>query len=78
MVSRLVDLFINDSMCFDNLVLSYEWRQLKNLGKFFSNWFFENTLHVKIDENGSIFKIYRSCDLENLLQIDELINNSSS
>ena len=71
-------LFINDSMCFDNLVLSYEYRQLKNLGKFFSNWFFKNTLHVKIDENGSIFKIYHSCDLENLLQVDELINNSSS
>ena len=36
-------------------------------------------LHVKIDENGSIFKI--CCDLENLLQvvnIDEQINNSSS
>ena len=32
-----------------------------------------------MDENGSIFKIYHSYDLENLLQvvnIDELINNS--
>ena len=36
---------------------------------------------VKIDGNGSIFKIYDSGDLENLLQvvnIDELINNLSS
>ena len=43
--------------------------------------FLYNTLHVKIDENGSIFKIYHSCNLENLLQvvnIDEMINNSSS
>ena len=45
--------------------------------------FSHNTLHVKIDENGSIFKIYQyhSCNLENLLQvvnIDEMINNSSS
>ena len=40
-----------------------------------------NTLHVNIDENGSIFKIYHSSNLENLLQvvnIDEMINNSSS
>ena len=38
-------------------------------------------LHVKMDENGSIFKIYHCCDIENLLQvvnIDEQINNSSS
>ena len=74
-------LFINNSMCFENQVLFYKCRMLNNLGKIFSYWFFNNTLHVKIDENGSIFKIYHSCDLENLLQvgnIDELINNSSS
>ena len=54
---------------------------VKNLGKSFSYWFFNNTLYVKIDENGSIFKIYHSCDLENLVQvvnIDKLRNNSLS
>ena len=53
-------------------------RQLKNLGKIFSYWCFNNTLHVKMDENESISKMYHSCDLKNLLQvvnIDELINN---
>ena len=43
--------------------------------------FLYNTLHVKIDENGSILEIHHSCNLENLLQvvnIDEMINNSSS
>ena len=54
---------------------------VKNLGQSFSHWFFNNTLYVKIDENGSIFKIYHSCDLENLVQvvnIDKLRNNSLS
>ena len=49
-------LFIN-SMCFENQVLFYKCRQLKNFGKTFSCWFFNNTLHVKMDENGSISKI---------------------
>ena len=74
-------LFSNDSMCFENQVLFYKCRQLKNLGKIFSYWFFNNTLLVKIDENRSVFKIYHSCDLKNLLQVvnfDELINKSSS
>ena len=73
-------LFIN-SMCFKNQVLFYKCRQLKNIGKTFSYWFLNKTLHVKMDENGSVSKIYHSCDLENLFQvvnIDELINNSSS
>ena len=73
-------LFINDSMCFENQGFFYECGQLKNLGKFFSHWFFNSTLHVKMNENGSFFKIYHSCDLESLLQvvnIDELINNLS-
>ena len=68
-------------MCFENQVVFYKCWQLINLGKNFLHWFFNNTLHVKIDENGSIFKIYCSHDLENLLQvvnIDKLINNSSS
>ena len=46
-------LFINDSKCFKNQVLFYKFRQLKNLGKTFSYWFFNNTLHVEIHENGS-------------------------
>ena len=40
-------LFIKDSMCFENQVLFYECGRLKNTGKIFSNWIFNNTLHVK-------------------------------
>ena len=71
-------LFINDSMCFENQSLFYKCRQLKNVGKLFSFWFFNNTLNVKLIENSSITKIFHISDLENLLQInsiEELLNN---
>ena len=74
-------LFINDSMCFENQSLFYKCRQLKNVSKLFSFWFFNNTLNVKLIENGSITKIFHISDLENLLQInsiEELLNNPSS
>ena len=74
-------LFINDSMCFENQSLFYRCRQLKNVGKLFSFWFFNNTLNVKLIENGPVTKIFHVIDLENLLQVDsieELINNLSS
>ena len=74
-------LFINDSMCFDNQSLSYKCHQLKNVGKLFSFWFFNNTLNVKkLIENGPITKIFHISDLKNLLQInniEELLNNPS-
>ena len=74
-------LFINDSMYFENQSLFHKRRQLKNAGKLFSFRFFNNTLNVKLTENGPITKIFHINDLENLLQIDsieELLNNSSS
>ena len=73
--------FINDSMCFENQSLFYRCRQLKNVGKSFSFWFFNNTMNVKLIENGPVTKIFLVIDLENLLQVDsieELINNPSS
>ena len=63
-------LFINDSMCFENQLVI-----------FFFFWFFNNTLNVKLIENGPITKIFHISDLENLLQInsiEELLNNPSS
>ena len=63
-------LFINDSMCFENQSLFYKCRQLKNVGKLFSFWFFNNTLNVKPIENGLITKIFHISDLKNLLQVD--------
>ena len=74
-------LFINDSMCFEDQSLFYKCRQLKNVGKLFSFWFFNNTLNVKFIENNPITKIFHISDLENLLQInsiEELLNNPSS
>ena len=74
-------LFINGSMCFENQSLFYKCHQLKNVGKLFSFWFFNNTLNVKLIENGPITKIFHISDLENLLQInsiEELLNNPSS
>ena len=47
-----LSLFINDSMCLENQSLFYKCRQLKNVGKLFSFWFFKNTLNVKLIENG--------------------------
>ena len=74
-------LFINDSMCFETQSLFYKCRQLKNVGKLFSFWVFNNTLKVKLIENGPIPNIFHIIDLENLLQVDRtegLINNPSS
>ena len=74
-------LFINDSMCFENQSLFYRCQQLKNVGKLFSFWFFNNMLNVKLIENGLVTKIFHIIDLENLLQVDsieELINGPSS
>ena len=79
--SSLVDCCLLTTACFENQVLFCKCRQLKNTGKIFTNWVFNNTLHVRMDENGSVLKIYYSFDLENLMQvvnIDELKNNSSS
>ena len=74
-------LFINDSICFENQSLFYKCLQFKNVGKLFSFWVFNNTLNVKLTENGPITKIFHISDLENLLQVDsieELLSNLSS
>ena len=79
--SSLVDRCLLMTACVSKTRLSFIMLAVKNLGKIFSYWFFNNMLHVKTDRNGSIFKIYHSCDPKNLLQvvnIDELTNNSSS
>ena len=68
-------------MCFENPFLLYKYQQLKNVGKLFSFWFFNNTLNVKLTENGPITKVFHIIDLKNFLQVDsieELINNPSS
>ena len=74
-------LFINDSTCFENRDLFYKNCKLKSLGRLSAVWLFNNTLKVKIEENGPISKIYHLSDLEKLLKVDnfeELINVSPS
>ena len=73
-------LFIIDSMCFENESPFYKCCQLKNVSKLLYFWFFNNTLNVKLIENGPITKIFQIIDLKNLLQVDsieEFINNTS-
>ena len=57
-------------MCFENQVLFYKCRKLKNVGRLSAVWAFNNTLTVKIEENGPISKIYYVSDPEKLLKVD--------
>ena len=79
--TRFTVWFITFHKYFENQSLFYRCRQLKNVGKLFYFWFFNNTLNVKLIEKGPVTKIFHVIDIENLLQahsIEELINNSSS
>ena len=59
-------LFINGSTFFENQSLFYRYWQLKNVGKLFFFWFFNNTLNVELIEKGPVTKIFYIIDLENL------------
>ena len=63
-------LFMNGTTSFENQSLFYKCQPLKNFGKLFSFWFFNNTLNVKLTENSPIRKIFHIINLENLLQVD--------
>ena len=68
------------TVCALNQSLFYKCWQLKNVGKLFSSWLFNNTLNLKFIENGPITKTFHIIDLDNLMQVDsieELINNPS-
>ena len=69
-------------MSHENHQLAYRCRKLKTAtaGKVHSTWFFNNTVNLKLTDNGPIYKITHIVDLENILGIDNLeeyVNNSS-
>ena len=72
--------FISESMSHENHQLAYRCRQLKTAGKIHSNWFVNNSVNLKLTDNGPVHKISHIVDIENILGIDNLeeyVNNSS-
>ena len=65
-------LFISESMCHENHQLEYKSRQLKNMGKIYSAWFWNNVINVKLNERSKPAKIYHIIDIEKLLDVDNL------
>ena len=65
-------LFISESMCHENHQLEYKCRQLKNMGKIYSAWFWNNVINVKLNERSKPAKIYHIIDIEKLLDVDNL------
>ena len=73
-------LFVSESMCQDSHQLSYKCRQLKNVGKIHSTWFWNNSVDVKLNERSQPMKIHHVIDIEKLLgvdNLDEFINSTS-
>ena len=53
-----VKLIILESMCYENHQLAYKCRQLKNVGKTHSKWFWNNVINAKLNERSQPAKIY--------------------
>ena len=53
-------------------VLFYKSCKLKNLGRLSVDWFFNDALSVKIEENCHVSKIYHASDLKALLKVDDI------
>ena len=73
-------LFVSESMCQDSHQLSYKYRQLKNVCKIHSTWFWNNSVNVKLNKRSQAMKIHHVIDIEKLLgvdNLDEFINNTS-
>ena len=73
-------LFVSESMCHENQQLSYKCRQLKNAGKIYSTWLWNNSVNVKLNERSQPVKIHHIFDIEKLPAVDnldEFINNTS-
>ena len=75
-------LLIGESMSHENHQLAYRCRQLKTAGKIHSTWFYNNSVNLKLTDNGLVYKIsqYNIVHIENILGIDNLeeyVNNSS-
>ena len=67
-------------MSHKNHQLAYRCCQLKTASKIHSTWFLNNSVNLKMTDNGSIYKISHIVDIENILGIDnseEYVDNSS-
>ena len=67
-------LFVNGSMCLENHQLAYKCRQLKSARQIHSTWFFNSTLHIKLVENGPIYKIFHTTEVEKVWGMIILMN----
>ena len=63
-------IFISESMSQENHQFAYRCRQLKTAGKIHSIWFFNNTVNLKLIDNGPIHKISHIVNTENISGID--------
>ena len=73
-------LFISESMSHENHQLTYRCCQLNTAGKIHSTWIFNNSVNLKLTNNGPIYQISQIFDIENISRIDNLeehVNNSS-
>ena len=60
--------------------MAYKCCQLKNAGKIYSTWFWNNTVKFKLNERSNPVKIFHIIDIEKLVGIDNLedfISNTS-
>ena len=68
-------LFICESMSHENRC----W-QLNTARKIHSSWFFNNSVNLKLTDNGPVYKISHIVDIGNILgtdHLEEYVNNSS-
>ena len=59
-------------MCHENHQLAYKCRQLKNAGKIYSTWFWNNAVNVKLNERSNSVKSFHIIDIEKFFGIDNL------
>ena len=52
--------------------LAYKCRQLKNVGKIYSSWFWNNVVNVKLSGGSNPVKIFHIIGSEKLFSIDTL------
>ena len=67
-------------MSHENHQLAYRYRQIETAGKIHSICFFNNSVNLKLINNGPIYKIFHIVDIEKFLRINNLEEyaNSSS
>ena len=66
------NLFINESMAYENRVLAYKCRQMKKHRKIHATWFFMNAVNVQLEKDGAFKQIFHIKDLEELISMDDI------